>query len=461
MMTQAEPRTMDGYIRISRRMGREGPGYIAPKIQREAITRWAEYRGVTIAAWHEDEDESGGTQDRPGLRAAIDRAINGETAGIVSWKIDRFSRFTEGGLRDLRRLEDAGARLAFVVEDIDTGGPMGKFVYTVMLAMGEYFLGNIKAGWIVTKSRANGRGVHIGPIPFGYLANDDGTLKVDPERGPIVTEAFAIAARDDNLAGTIAFLRQRAPERTWTTFTTRRFLANKTYLGNVYYGEEVCHDSHPALVTRSIFEVAQHDAGAPRAPSGDFPLSGIAACGSCGGRIIGGRGGTDKRRIYRCADRCAQPPVISAEPLEAHVIAEIRAAFEHPGFRIGSTTASADVTAAEKALLEAEHELDEFAADLTARKMLGDRYHPNLERRVNAVDEARRQLREAMSETTASQVVVPAELWDDLEPAELAEVLRAGLDRIIIRRGRGPLAERVTVVPKGLDRPALASPQDA
>ena len=47
----------------------------------------------------------------------------------MSWKIDRFSRYTEGGLRDLRRLEEAGARLAFVVEDIDTSGPMGKFVY--------------------------------------------------------------------------------------------------------------------------------------------------------------------------------------------------------------------------------------------------------------------------------------------------------------------------------------------
>ena len=61
--------------------------------------------------------------------------MGGETDGIVSWKIDRFSRYTEGGLRDLRRLQETDARLAFVVEDIDTSGPMGKFVYTVMLAM--------------------------------------------------------------------------------------------------------------------------------------------------------------------------------------------------------------------------------------------------------------------------------------------------------------------------------------
>ncbi len=33
-------------------MGRKGPGYISPTVQREAIARWAEYRGVEIAAWH-------------------------------------------------------------------------------------------------------------------------------------------------------------------------------------------------------------------------------------------------------------------------------------------------------------------------------------------------------------------------------------------------------------------------
>jgi hypothetical protein len=49
-------------------MGRKGPGCISPTVQQEAIARWAAYRGVEIAAWHVDEDESGGTQDWPGLQ---------------------------------------------------------------------------------------------------------------------------------------------------------------------------------------------------------------------------------------------------------------------------------------------------------------------------------------------------------------------------------------------------------
>src|SRR6476660_2172296 len=52
---------MDGYIRVSRRGGREGESYISPKVQREQIKGYAKLYGFTIARWHEDEDVSGGT----------------------------------------------------------------------------------------------------------------------------------------------------------------------------------------------------------------------------------------------------------------------------------------------------------------------------------------------------------------------------------------------------------------
>jgi DNA invertase Pin-like site-specific DNA recombinase len=452
---------MDGYVRVSRRLGREGPGYISPRVQRESIERWAEYKGVTIAAWHVDEDETGGTQERPGLVAAVDRAVNGETGGIVSWRIDRFSRYTEGGLRDLRRLQEGDARLAFVVEDIDTSGPMGRFVYTVMLAMGEYFLETIKAGWVTAKSKAIARGAHIGPTPFGYARADDGTLTVDSIAGPIVSEAFAICARD-GLAAAVAFMDERAPDRTWTTFTARRFFSQRVYLGQVANGDQVRAGAHEALVTRAVFEAVQHHLGngeRTRRPKEDFPLSGVAVCGSCGAPMVGGRGGADARRMYRCSKRCKAPAVTSAIPLEQHVVAFLREAFQHPGMRVGGE--SPDLAAAETDLLDAEHELDAFASDLSARRLLGDRYHHHLQQRVDAVEQAREQLHAVMAAADDSAIVVPDELWDDLTPAELSDVLRSTLAGVVVDRGRGPLGARVVVLPKGMDGAAGASPEDA
>ena len=41
MMTR-DAKSMDGDLRVSRRLGRTGPGYITKSIPREAIERWAE-----------------------------------------------------------------------------------------------------------------------------------------------------------------------------------------------------------------------------------------------------------------------------------------------------------------------------------------------------------------------------------------------------------------------------------
>jgi DNA invertase Pin-like site-specific DNA recombinase len=178
----------------------------------------------------------------PVSSARFERAVAGETAGIDSWKIDRFSRFTEKGLRDLRRLEDSGARLAFVVEDIDTSGPMGKFVYTVMLAIGEYFLDTIKAGRRVENARAHERGAKIGPTPLGYRLRKDGTLEQDPEEAAIVAEVFERAARTRSaLRSTIwkglSSSTTAASARDARAAVIRTRLANRTYLGEVRWGD--------------------------------------------------------------------------------------------------------------------------------------------------------------------------------------------------------------------------------
>jgi hypothetical protein len=175
--------------------------------------------------------------------------------------------------------------------------------------------------------------------------------------------------------------------------------------------------------------------------------------------MVGGRGGADNRRMYRCSKRCEAPAVTSAVPLEAHVVAFLREAFQHPGMRVGGE--SPDINAAESALLEAEHELDAFASDLNARRLLRDRYHHHLQQRAEAVEQARDELHAVMAAAEDSAVVVPDELWDDLTPAELGDVLRSTLAQVVVSRGRGPLSGRVVVLPKGMNGPPGASTEDA
>jgi DNA invertase Pin-like site-specific DNA recombinase len=47
-------RSADGYVRVSRRAGREGESFIAPDVQRKKISDWAALHDVEIVRWWEE-----------------------------------------------------------------------------------------------------------------------------------------------------------------------------------------------------------------------------------------------------------------------------------------------------------------------------------------------------------------------------------------------------------------------
>jgi DNA invertase Pin-like site-specific DNA recombinase len=442
------PQLMDGYIRVSRVAGRSGDSYISPTSQREAIERWASYKDVEVAAWHVDEDQSGGTHDRPGLNLAIERALTGQTSGIVCAKLDRFSRSTEDGLRDLKRLEANGARLAFVQEDLDTTSTFGKMTYTILLAVSTAFLENVKSGWIDAKRHAIQRGAHIGPIPYGYLRRDNGTLQIDPERGGFVTEAFRLAALR-GLSAAQSYLIEHDPSRRWTTTQVRRILGNDIYLGRVRQGDLYADDEHvhDTLTERRIFEAAQ-DQPITRSAAGEFPLSGILTCASCDQKMVGARGGKGQR-TYRCAGglstakiRCDEPSVITATIVEPFVTEQAQKLVADLDITIGQEL---DLEDLEMDIRLAHDELEAFAADLKMRRALGDQYHAQLQLRVNAVEAVEDAYRSACKAAEAEfKHYTPEDLAND--SATLRDFL-SNLYLITVKRGRGlKVADRVDML---------------
>ncbi len=450
---------MDGYIRVSRRLGRAGPGYISPKVQRDAIQRWADYRNVQIIAWHVDEDQSGGTQNRPGLREAMSRVEAGETDGIACWRLNRFARNVSDAIRDVQRIHQAGAQLACIEEDIDPTGPFGRFILTVLLAVATLERDNVVAGFAEAKRRAVERGAYISRTPFGYQRRDDGTLAPDPTDAPIVTEAFRLAA-SDSIHAALRHLERVAPGRRWTTSTTRRLLAGRSYLGETRNGTLVQPDTHEPLVSRAVWEAAQ-TSPATRGSSAAFPLSGLAKCASCGAVMVGGRGGKGQR-VYRCSaslstsrgERCPTGCVITASLIEEHVRDWTREALAGLTASIGDPEAD-DLALLERAIADAEAELDAFAADLRLRSALGDRYHEHLDARVRAVEKARAAYRSrARTAQTKLDLRSPA-LLDD--PELFGVALRGIFDSILVSPGRSVVGDRVRLVPADADGSAGVS----
>jgi site-specific DNA recombinase len=450
---------LDGYIRVSRRGDRRGETYLSPDLQREAIERWAEYNRVRIVAWHVDEDWSGGASSRPGLDAARERIVAGATDGIVSWKIDRFSRNTVQGLEDLKLLQKHDARLAFVVESIDTATSFGKMVYTILLAMSEAFLDNIRAGWQSAQEKAYERGAFIERDALGYVRIDDpqhkhvGSLVIDPDTGPLITRAYEIAA-EDGLPAVVEYLRANFPERRWDTTDARRLLANRVYLGEIKLGKQrrIAHDP---LTTPELHAAAQTEAREYQRRGGEYPLTHIARCGVCGHGLKGGvqvhqpnaarrRKNAATYRRYRCSNTACQRCSVRAEHLEQVIRELIDREMAIGGFERRFSVEGLDAARADRD--KAQRRLDRWVADDETRDDLGE-IKWSAERAIRRArrDEAR-ELYERLAAETAFSERMPSR--EDLDtPEGFARALRLGVAAFTIAPGsRGRSRDPVAAV---------------
>ncbi|MDQ3425129.1 MAG: recombinase family protein, partial [Actinomycetota bacterium] len=137
----------DGYIRVSRRGGREGDSFISPDVQRERVANWAEANKIEIVQWWEEIDQSGAKLERPMFQEALARCERGETGGIVVAKLDRFARSAVDALDSIRRLNAAEARLVSVEDGFDGSTPMGRFAIGILTMIAELELERIKENW--------------------------------------------------------------------------------------------------------------------------------------------------------------------------------------------------------------------------------------------------------------------------------------------------------------------------
>jgi site-specific DNA recombinase len=462
---------LDGYVRVSRIGGRQGEGYIAPADQREAIESYAAELGGKIVAWHDDQDYSGGNIERPGFQAALERIRNRESDGIVVKRIDRFARSVPDGSAIVREIVDEhNAVFASCEERIDPRTPDGRYMLVTFLNNAELFLNRIKSGWWTAKARAVARGVHIGPTPIGYdrLPKGEersGVLIPNPTYGPAISELFARASSgkvgDTALARWMAERAPREGGAPWQPAEIRRWLSNRVYLGEVHYGKlEPNLSAHEPLTDPATWSGCQRQPGVQRRAHSRFLLSGLIRCAHCrygmGGLTYGGA--DHSTPVYRCHRTrnggCEGASVIVAERIENYVMKIISKRLE--GMKLEAAEDGIDLATLDREAEEAEHELRIFAADLNARRLLGEAgWQEALDARAANRDAKRRRRDEAYGR---SQLVDVANVGD-LDHDALRDLLDGMIRAVFVRRRpRGAdVADRVLIVwsddPRAIDVP--------
>ena len=166
-----DPKVAVGYVRVS-----TDEQSLGPDAQRAAIEKWAQSRGVRVAAVFEDHGVSGGApaEKRPGLLAAL-AALRENGAGLlVAAKRDRVGRDTMIVAMVEQAAVRAGATVTTADGASDGAGPEGQLMRGIVDVFAAYERGVIKSRTRAALAVKRTRGERIGGIPYGHELAADG-----------------------------------------------------------------------------------------------------------------------------------------------------------------------------------------------------------------------------------------------------------------------------------------------
>lgn len=112
--------------------------------------------GVARGRIYSDHASGGPGVHRPGFEAAIKACRKGDT--LVVWKLDRLGRSLIEVLEVCRHLEQRGAKLLVITENIDPSSVMGRFMLHLLAALAEMERGLIVERTVAGLEAARARG---------------------------------------------------------------------------------------------------------------------------------------------------------------------------------------------------------------------------------------------------------------------------------------------------------------
>jgi site-specific DNA recombinase len=316
--------------------------------QRKLITDYCDNNGHELVGIAVDLDVSGSVSpfETPEFGAWLRDPESFDI--IVSWKLDRLGR----GLFDLNDLfrycRDKGKTLVCTADQIDLSTPIGRAVSTLLAALAEMELENIKTRNAASRehARRNGR-YHGGSVEYGYraveLPGGGYGYAIDETAAAVVRDIFdRVEARQSVNSITNMLTENGVPTARggkWSTATIFSMLRSQWVLGRVTYNDRVVTDESGLPVQRAepLVTLAQwqrvqavlSDNSRPRINVNEKGmLLGVLRCGECSAPMyLHVLAKTDRKPVYRywrCSAKskrkseCANKGV-PADLIESHV----------------------------------------------------------------------------------------------------------------------------------------------
>ena len=328
MRADREKKTF-AYLRLSREEAQSGES-ASIKNQRLMITNYCTQHGLNLVRTFVDDGWSGGNFERPGFQEMMRELEKGRADIVITKDLSRLGRdMVEASYYAEQYYPEHGIRYIAIADNFDTEHE--NIMAPFQFAMNEVYLrdGSRKVKDVLRTKREQGQ--YCACPPYGYKKEKGNKNHLVPDEvtAPVVKRIFRQAANGDssrrialdlNQDGIIPPLKYRVLYRDdfsevgasrmsdiWNYTTVKRILKNRVYLGHTVLGRSrkvsvkskkkvaipkedwaVTENTHEALVTTEIFELAQENLGRGTSCYKAYDhvrksiFSGIAVCGKCG-----------------------------------------------------------------------------------------------------------------------------------------------------------------------------------
>ncbi len=248
-----------GYVRVStEEQAHEGYSLEA---QERSIRAYCEARGWSLTRVYRDEGLSAYKDvRRPGYEAMI--AAMGNWDVVVVWKLNRLHRTMRGFVMDSLKLADAKKDLASVTESLDTSSAMGKLVYHLLGALGQFESDQtserVKAAF--AEKFESDTSAWFTRAPLGYDLINGKLVKNDRE-AEIVRGIFEAVHAGRNSKAIASRLETDGTHGKQggdiAQVGVLQIVHNPVYAGYVYYNGRLRRNGHEAIVSDEEFNRAQ------------------------------------------------------------------------------------------------------------------------------------------------------------------------------------------------------------
>lgn len=311
--------------------------------QIQACRDFCDREGMKVAEVFSEEGESAKTTNRSAFQRMLARCrkSKGSVQYVVVYALNRFARdkFDHYAIR--AHLHKLGISLRSVTEPIDDSSS-GKLMEGILASFAQ-FDNDVRAERTTAGMiEALSRGRWTFKAPLGYLKGEGGrsepSLMLDPERAPIIAEAFRAVARGDVASEALAWATEAGLRTTRgknvSPQTWIRLLANPIYSGRVVvskWGVDAIGD-FDAIVSRPVFLAAQavlkgraHSPEVHRRRRDSFPLRHFVRCEACATPLTAAwsRGKSGKRYGYYWCRHGCQGQRYSKKVLESMWLARL------------------------------------------------------------------------------------------------------------------------------------------